>query len=146
MADSRNHQLSAQAKAAQAENPQRLHKESDETMKTEYHDLDKEAKKEVCKASHYQLGSGWKLLILCTFLIVSWLLANPHYEPAQRIHISNPEWILQTEFARSMSYDALCTKDTIITSDFKLIGTKWVKGGQCAWVENYQQLVLFKRN
>jgi hypothetical protein len=117
-----------------------------QTFNHDTHIVESIIKDRECKASHYQLGSGWKWMILCTFLIVLWLLANPHYEPAQRIHISNPDWVLQTEFARSMPYDTLCTKDTVITADYKLIGTKWVKGGQCAWVEDYQQLVLFKRN
>jgi hypothetical protein len=96
-----------------------------------------------CKAKQHQLGNGWKMLIAATFLMLLWLLANPHFEPAQRIHISKSVLVFITELPRSMAYDTLCTKDTIIVHDLKNIGTKWVTGGECAMLQDYMALVVF---
>lgn len=98
----------------------------------------------VCHAEKHQLGSGWKLLILGIFLMLMWQVANPHYITAQHIYVSRPTYIGFQEYSRDVPYTSICTNDTAIT-DLVYIKTRWVRGGECAWLAGYPKLVLFQR-
>lgn len=87
----------------------------------------------------------YRVLIILTFLGVLWLIADPHYEPAQRIVVDRPQYLLNDAIPHTVPYESICTSDNGGITDYNLIKTKWTTYETCAYVEQYNKFVLFKQ-